>query len=189
MATQGGLRGHMVAVEPNAGHRALARLEELGLFRGVITQNIDGLHFAAGSRDVLELHGTSKRVACLSCKASWPSEEIIQRVRAGEDDPSCTECGGILKSATISFGQQLDPDVINEAERWAIESDVCLVVGSTLVVYPAAMIPEAAKASGAALVIVNREPTPLDGIADEVVLGEAGPTLTDLVGRVERLIS
>lgn len=175
-------------VEPNDAHRAIARLEELGLVRGVVTQNIDGLHHDAGSRNVLELHGTSKRIACLSCQESWPREEILDRVRAGEDDPECTYCGGILKSATISFGQSLPQDVLEEAHRWSLEADFFLVVGSSLIVYPAAALPGVAKQSGAKLVIVNREETDQDDLFDAVIQETAGSTLTAIVERVERLV-
>jgi len=186
MAAQGSSFMHAKA-EPNAGHIALARLEELGVIRGVITQNVDGLHQDAGSVNVLELHGTSKKVGCLSCGERWPNTVVLERVQAGEDDPHCTYCGGILKSATISFGQQLPPDVVAEAERWSVEADFFLVVGSSLVVSPANAFPGVAKRMGAKLAIVNREPTDLDGMFDEVVLADAGPTLTELVQLVERV--
>lgn len=166
--------------EPNDGHRAIAGLETSGRFRGVITQNVDGLHQAAGSREVLELHGTMREVVCLSCARRWPTSEILARVDAGEDDPACVYCGGILKSATVSFGQSLDPVVVEEAHRWTTEADVFLVVGSSLVVYPAAALPGEAKRAGARVVIVNREPTPLDDVADAVLHGEAGPVLTEI---------
>lgn len=175
-------------VGPNDAHRAIARLEELGLVRGVVTQNIDGLHQDAGSRNVLELHGTSKRIACLSCRESWPREVVLDRVRAGEEDPACTSCGGILKSATISFGQSLPQDVLEEAHRWSLEADFFLVVGSSLIVYPAAALPGVAKQSGARLVIVNREDTDQDDLFDAVIQETAGPTLTAIVERVERLL-
>jgi NAD-dependent deacetylase len=180
-----GAQGDVVA--PNAGHIAIARLEELGVVRGVITQNIDGLHQEAGSGEVLELHGTSKRIACLSCEASWPRDDVLERVRNGEDDPECTYCGGILKSATISFGQQLPQDVLEEAHRWALQADFFLVVGSSLIVYPAAALPGVAKQSGARLAIVNREPTDQDDLFDAIVEGDAGRTLTEIVDRAERL--
>jgi NAD-dependent deacetylase len=173
-------------VQPNAGHRALARLEQLGAIRGVITQNIDGLHAEAGNEHVLELHGTARRIGCLSCGESWPAPEVLKRVEEGEDDPACTSCGGILKSATISFGQQLPPDVVEEAHRWSLEADMFLVVGSSLVVYPAASFPGLAKQRGAKLAIVNREQTDQDDLFDAAILGDAGPTLSAIVERVER---
>ena len=181
------LRAAGQEVKPNAGHIALARLEELGCIRGVITQNIDGLHYDAGSKNVLELHGTSKKIACLDCREAWPAEVVLERVRAGEEDPSCTYCGGILKSATISFGQSLPPAVVDEAQRWSLQADFFLVVGSSLVVTPAAHFPPVAKSAGAKLVIINREPTDQDDIADVVIHADAGPTLSAVVETVERL--
>jgi NAD-dependent deacetylase len=172
--------------EPNPGHIALARLEELGSIRGVITQNVDGLHQDAGSRNVLELHGTSKKIGCLSCGERWPAHLVLERVEAGEEDPECTYCGGILKSATISFGQQLPEDVVEGAHRWSLQADFFLVVGSSLIVYPAAAYPGLAKRVGAKLAIVNREETDQDDIFDAVVHGDAGSTLTGIVERVER---
>jgi NAD-dependent deacetylase len=186
MATQGS-SFMRTDVQPNAGHVALAKLEELGAIRGVITQNIDGLHARAGNTKVLELHGNATRIGCLSCGESWPNNEILDRVRAGEEDPSCTNCGGILKSTTISFGQQLPPDVVEEAQRWSLEADFFLVVGSSLIVYPAASFPQMARQVGAKLAIVNREPTEQDATADAVIHGDAGPTLSALVERVETL--
>ena len=167
--------------KPNAGHLAIARLEQLGHVRGVVTQNIDGLHQDAGSGRVLELHGTSRRVVCLECREGWPTPVVLERVAAGEEDPSCTYCGGILKSATISFGQQLPTDVVEEAHVWSTEADFFLVVGSSLVVYPAAAFPGVAKRSGAKLVLINREPTEQDAIFDAVIHDDAGPTLQAIV--------
>jgi NAD-dependent deacetylase len=175
--------------EPNAGHIALARLEELGCIRGVITQNVDGLHQEAGSKDVLELHGTAKKIGCLSCGERWPANVVLERVQAGEEDPNCTYCGGILKSATISFGQQLPEDVVEEAHRWSLEADFFLVVGSSLIVYPAAAYPGLAKRIGAKLAIVNREATDQDDIFEAVVHGDAGPALSEIVALVERVRS
>lgn len=172
-------------VEPNDGHRALARLEELGLFRGVITQNVDRLHQRAGSKEVLELHGNATEYMCLSCDDRGPISDVIERVKAGEEDPSCEHCGGIVKTATVSFGQQLPADIVMEARRWSYDADVFLVVGSSLLVYPAAGFPEIAKSAGADLVIVNKEPTPQDETADAVVLGGAGETLGAILERVE----
>lgn len=175
--------------KPNAGHVGLARLEELGCIRGVITQNVDGLHHDAGSGTVIELHGSARRIVCLSCHESWPASEILARVEAGEEDPECTFCGGILKSATISFGQQLPADAVEQAHELSLGSDFFLVVGSSLVVYPAAGFPQIAKQAGAKLVIVNREPTELDHLADAVISADAGPTLQTLVELVERKLA
>jgi NAD-dependent deacetylase len=175
-------------VRPNDAHLAVAKLEELGLVRGVVTQNVDRLHQDAGSKQVLELHGTSRLIGCLDCKQTWPASEILDRVRAGEDDPTCTSCGGILKSATISFGQQLPSDVLEEAHHWSLQADVFLVIGSSLVVYPAAALPGVAKQSGAKLAIVNRETTDQDDLFDAVINEDAGPTLKAIAERVEKLV-
>ena len=188
MALEGrGFLGRGKAIEPNTGHVALAKLEGLGCIRGVITQNIDGLHLDAGNQRVLELHGTNRTIGCLSCGQTWPTGDIMKRVEVGEEDPECTNCGGILKSSTISFGQQLPPDVVEEAQRWSMEADFFLVVGSSLLVYPAASFPQMARQVGAKLAIVNREPTEQDATADAVIHGDAGPTLSALVERVESL--
>lgn len=169
----------LAAREPNAGHRALARLEAAGVLRAVVTQNIDGLHQRAGNHPerVVELHGTAHRIRCMSCRTSWPAEEIQQRLFAGEQEPPCTVCGGILRSATILFGESLDQETLNRAVDAVRGCDLMLVVGSSLVVNPAARLPVLAKREGAAVAIVNRTPTPLDGVADVLVRGEAGPTL------------
>ena len=188
MAIKGGFMGGTGdVVAPNAGHIAIGRLEELGVVRGVVTQNVDGLHQDCGSRNVLELHGTTKRIACLSCGESWPRDVVLERVRNGEEDPECTFCGGILKAATISFGQSLPTDVLEEAHDWSLMADFFLVVGSSLVVFPAAALPGVAKQAGAKLVIINNEETDQDPIFDAVIRDEAGPTLRALVERVEQL--
>ena len=174
---------------PNAAHVAVARLEQLGMIRGVITQNVDELHQDAGTREILELHGTARKISCLSCGETWPNDIVLQRVRDGEEDPQCTSCGGILKSATISFGQQLSPEVIDEAHRWSLQADFFLVIGSSLVVYPAAALPGVAKKSGARLAIVNNEPTDQDDIFDAVIAASAGDTLSAIVDRIERIRS
>jgi len=159
------------AARPNAAHHALARLEGEGRLVGVITQNIDGLHQEAGSRTVLELHGTNRRVGCLECGRDYAAALIQDRLLAGCEVPTCDACGGILKTATVSFGQALPADVLAEAWRLATACDLLLVLGSSLVVQPAAALPEAAVAAGAALVIVNREATPLDRLAAHVLRG------------------
>jgi NAD-dependent deacetylase len=163
--------GDFAQARPNPAHHALARMEEEGRLRAVVTQNIDGLHQAAGSRNVLELHGTNRRVECIRCHADWPAEVIHARLGEACEVPQCDHCGGILKAATVSFGQALPAAVLAAAFEVATTSDLLLVIGSSLVVHPAASIPLAAAEAGARLVIVNREPTPLDGLA-EVVLRE-----------------
>ncbi|SCK44492.1 NAD-dependent deacetylase [Streptomyces sp. WMMB 714] len=172
---------------PNAAHEAVARFEQSGRPVRVITQNVDGLHQLAGlpDRKVLELHGSSRTVVCTQCGASSPMEEALRRVEAGEDDPECAECSGILKSATVMFGQALDPEVLGQAVGVAKACDVFLAVGTSLQVQPAASLAEIAVEHGARLVIVNAEPTPYDGMADEVVrepIGEALPRLLEELG-------
>jgi NAD-dependent deacetylase len=177
------------SAEPNAGHLALVELERQGRLVAVATQNIDGLHQKAGNEPdlVLELHGTMLRVVCWECGDEGPMEPALARVRAGEADPHCLLCGGILKSATISFGQALDAGTISRAQEAAVSCDVFLVVGSSLGVYPAAgLVPLAAEA-GAKIVIINAQPTPFDSIAAAVVRGSISAELPELValpGRV-----
>ena len=166
---------------PNDGHRALAHLEAAGKIIAVITQNIDGLHQDAGSRRVLELHGTSRQCICLDCGARFDPDEIQQCLEAGVEIPLCRHCGGLLKSATISFGQSLPADVLSEAFDLSMSADLVLALGSSLVVEPAASIPLQAKNNGARLVIINHTETPLDGLADVVVHESIGETLSQVV--------
>jgi NAD-dependent deacetylase len=170
--------------EPNAGHHAIAALEHIGKLRALITQNIDGLHQRAGHDPdlVIEVHGTLHSAICLSCQTRLPMPQVLDRVRAGEEDPPCTGCGGILKSDTISFGQPLIPHVIDRAMRAAADADLLLAVGSTLQVYPVAALVPGARASGASLIIVNRDPTPFDEIADVTIRGSISEVLPQLVG-------
>ena len=165
--------------EPNAGHRALAALERAGKLHALITQNIDGLHQKAGNspENVIEVHGTVHEYVCMNCGDRGPMPDVLERVRGGEQDPPCTDCGGILKSATISFGQQLVPEVIDRAMRAAIEADLLLAIGSTLQVYPVAGAVPHAKSAGARIVIINAEPTPFDDIADAVIRERIGDVL------------
>ncbi len=169
---------------PNAGHLALVELERRGKLHALITQNIDELHQLAGSsrEKVIEVHGTMRQVVCMRCGARGPRERVLERVRAGEADPPCHGCGGILKSATISFGQALVPEVIDRALRAAAEADLLLAVGTSLQVYPVASAVPVAKAAGARLVIVNAEPTPFDELADAVFHEPIGEVLPRLVG-------
>jgi NAD-dependent deacetylase len=154
---------------PNKAHLAFARWEGQGRIRGVITQNIDGLHQLAGSRQVLELHGTARKVGCLECGSLFDAGEMVEQFRQTQVVPRCARCGGLTKHATISFGQALSAEVLREAIRWSREADLFFAIGSSLVVTPAADLPVLAKESGARLVIINREPTPLDGLADVVL--------------------
>ncbi|HUF31897.1 MAG TPA: Sir2 family NAD-dependent protein deacetylase [Acidimicrobiales bacterium] len=180
------------SAEPNAGHLALVALERRGTLRALITQNVDGLHHAAGNDPdlVIEAHGTMRRWVCLSCDAGGPMAEALDRVRLGEDDPACRApvgsdgeaCGGILKSATVSYGQQLDPVDLERADEAAADCDLFLAVGSTLSVYPIAQVVSVAHHHGAPVVIVNAQPTPYDPIAAEVLRGQIGRVLPTLVG-------
>jgi NAD-dependent deacetylase len=226
------------AAEPNAGHLALVELERRGVLELLVTQNIDGLHVRAGHTPalVVEIHGTTREAVCLRCAARWPMDEILARVRAGDDDPRCTEpagigpagtntadigtagtdtewtsparasaagigtagtsterastaganaeraCGGLVKAATISFGQPLVAADLERAERAALRCDLILAVGSTLSVHPAASLVPTAERAGAAVVIVNGGPTAMDGLADAVVHGPIGQVLPVLVG-------
>ena len=164
---------------PNAGHRALVELERRGTLHALITQNIDGLHQQAGHAPdmVIEVHGTMREVMCMNCAWRAPMSVAIERVRAGEADPPCAHCGGILKSATISFGQSLDPGVIQRAMRAAERADLLLAIGTSLQVYPVAGAVPLAKAAGARIVIINAEPTPFDDIADAVLRDPIGIVL------------
>jgi NAD-dependent deacetylase len=168
---------------PGPAHAALVDLERSGRLLALLTQNIDELHQAAGSSPevVVELHGTMHHTECLSCGARAPMAEALARVSAGEDDPPCPHCGGILKSATISFGQNLDAGVLLRARRAAVDTDVLLAVGTSLGVHPAAGVVDLAAAAGAAVVIVNGEPTPYDEVATVVVRGGVGEVLPRLV--------
>jgi NAD-dependent deacetylase len=173
------------SAEPNAGHRALVELERQGRLHTLVTQNIDGLHQRAGSDPalVVEVHGTLHRVACLSCGETAPMERALERVRGGEEDPACRSCGGILKSATISFGQSLVPEDIVRAFAAAEACDVLLALGTSLTVQPVSRLVPTAKQAGAAVVILNAEPTPYDGLADAVVAGSISEVLPRLVAR------
>ena len=181
-------------VEPNAAHLALARLEEAGRSLGVVTQNIDGLHQQAGSKRVVELHGTAREVMCIGrapvngtpdgCGFSAPYTWAHERLDAGDRDPRCPECGGLVKSSTVSFEQVLFPGVVEEAYDLVAQADLLVATGSSLQVYPAAGLPEAAIAHGARLVIINIEPTPLDDLATLVVHERAGAVLGPAVAEV-----
>jgi NAD-dependent deacetylase len=165
--------------EPNAGHRALVALERRGTLAALVTQNIDGLHQRAGSSPdrVVEVHGTLHRAVCLSCGVRLPMPEVLARVRAGEEDPPCTACGGILKSDTVSFGQPLVPEVIERAAQAASETDCLVAVGTSLSVYPVAAVVPMARTAGARLIIVNGQPTPFDEVADVTLRDPIGDVL------------
>jgi NAD-dependent deacetylase len=169
--------------KPNAGHLALVSLEQSGRLHALVTQNIDGLHQLAGNSPdrVVEVHGTMHEVVCMRCEWRGPMQATLDRVRAGEEDPACKSCGGILKSATISFGQSLVPEVIDRALRAAEAADLLLAIGTSLNVYPVANAVPLAKSAGARVVIVNAQPTPMDGMADAVLRGNIGEILPSLV--------
>ena len=164
--------------KPNAGHQTLAKWESTGRLRGVITQNIDGLHQDGGSVNVLELHGTAREIMCLDCEERFDAGPLVAVFRATNEVPFCEACGGKLKHATVSFGQQLPELVLSDAVDWCREADLRFAIGSSLVVTPAAGLPRIAKQSGARLVIINRDETPLDGLADAVIRESIGVTLT-----------
>ena len=166
-------------VDPNDGHRSLLALERRSLLHTLVTQNVDGLHQAAGSNPdlVVEVHGTTRRVKCLDCGDGAPMQKALDRVRAGEEDPACKTCGGILKSATISFGQSLEVDSLERAQIAAEECDLLLCIGTTLGVFPVANMVPIAKNFNARIVIVNAEPTGFDELADVVVGGSISDVL------------
>jgi len=175
------------SAQPNRGHAALATLERRGKLHALVTQNIDELHQIAGNsaERVIEVHGTVRRVVCMSCGMRAAMEKALARVRAGEADPPCRICGGILKSDTISFGQALVPEVIERAMRVAEEADLLLAIGTSLQVYPVANAVPLAKQAGARLVIVNAEPTPFDRIADAVFNAPIGEVLPAICGTAD----
>jgi NAD-dependent deacetylase len=173
--------------EPNVAHRAFAAWEKAGRIRGLITQNIDGLHQIAGSQNILELHGTARQVGCLDCESRFDADEMLRQFEERQTVPSCPKCGGLTKHATISFGQSLSPAVLQAAISWSREADLFIAVGSSLVVTPAADLPALAKSSGARLVIINREPTPLDGIADAFIRDGIGDVITQIEQVLETL--
>jgi NAD-dependent deacetylase len=180
------MRGDMIddSIAPNPGHEAVTTLERRGKLHTLITQNVDGLHQRAGTSParIVEIHGTIHEVMCMSCDDRAPMERVLERVRAGEDDPPCRSCGGILKSATISFGQSLVPEDLVRAERAARECDLMLAVGSTLGVYPAAGVVPVARQEGARIVIVNGDPTEMDDLAHAVLRGSISEILPRIVG-------
>ncbi|MEV0742639.1 Sir2 family NAD-dependent protein deacetylase [Streptomyces sp. NPDC050549] len=173
----------VLQAEPNAAHRAIVELEKSGVPVRVITQNVDGLHQLAGlpARKVLELHGTAREFSCTGCHARGSMEDALARVAAGEADPACLECGGILKSATVFFGERLDPVVLGEAAAITKACQVFIAVGSSLQVQPAAGLAGVAADHGARLIIVNAEPTPYDELADEIVRKPIGTALPELL--------
>lgn len=183
---QNRLRSQMWHAEPNSGHRALADLEGKAALHTLVTQNIDRLHHRAGNSPerIIEIHGNAQEVKCMSCTFRGPMEETLERVRAGEEDPRCHGCGGILKSATISFGENLVPADLERAQRAAQDCDLFLAVGTSLTVYPAAALPEFALNAGARLVVMNAQETPFDRFSAAVAHDPLGEVLPALMERV-----
>jgi NAD-dependent deacetylase len=179
-------RSSMWQADPNAGHRALAELERKAALHTLVTQNIDRLHHRAGNSPdrIIEIHGNAHEVKCMECGWRGPMEETLERVRAGDDDPRCTGCGGILKSATISFGENLVVADLERAQRAAQDCDLFLAIGSSLTVYPAAGLPEGALTTGARLVVINAQETPFDRFAAAVISEQLGTVLPELVALV-----
>lgn len=183
MHAGGELWGARSTVAPNPGHMAIVDLHEAGRLAGCVTQNVDGLHLVSGLPEsrVAELHGNVRRVVCLGCEATWETEEVLERVDAGEQDPPCSHCGGILKTSTVMFGELLPEDEMAKAWAFAGLADAVLVVGSTVGVWPAADIPISMRREGKPMVIVNRGPTDADHLATVRLEGAAGEVLPPLV--------
>ncbi|HIJ19876.1 MAG TPA: NAD-dependent protein deacylase [Deltaproteobacteria bacterium] len=169
--------------KPNRAHMAIRKLEEMGKLLAIVTQNIDHLHHKAGNspEKIIELHGTAVTVSCLSCKKPYDRDEVQERIRSGIKAPSCDDCGGILKPDTVSFGQAMPEEEMNKAMMYAQQSDLCIVLGSSLVVYPAASVPVQAVRGGASLMIINRDPTPHDAQADLVIHDSVSDALEQML--------
>jgi NAD-dependent deacetylase len=177
------VRPVMTGARPNKGHGAVARLVETGKVSAVITQNIDGLHQLSGvcPEKVIELHGNATYAACLECRKRYELDDILASFAETETPPACDACGGIVKTATISFGQEMPQAEMQAAQQESLACDLFISLGSSLVVYPAAAFPEIARRNGAKLAIINREPTGLDRVADLVIHAEIGETLSAAV--------
>jgi NAD-dependent deacetylase len=191
-AWRGRVDNPMFVAQPNAGHHALARIAQLtgDAFGLLVTQNVDGLHLDAGHAPdtVVEIHGNVREAKCMACGWRGPMGDVLDRVRAGEDDPPCEHCGGILKSATISFGENLVPDDLERSQVESMRADLFLALGTTLTVYPAAGLPELALRAGADLVVMNAEPTPYDSLASVVIRDPLGTALTAVADQLEGMI-
>jgi NAD-dependent deacetylase len=185
-AWQNRVKSEIWSATPNAAHHALVDLERKNALHALVTQNVDGLHHAAGQAAdlVVEIHGNVREAKCMSCGWRGPMHETLERVRAGDDDPRCTCCFGVLKSATISFGENLVPDDLHRSQLAAARADLFLALGTSLAVYPAAALPEIALRSGARLVVMNAQETPFDAVADAVVREQLGEVLPALAARV-----
>jgi len=172
------------AAEPNPGHRTLAALERAGRLRAVVTQNIDGLHQEAGSREVIELHGNTRKIHCLRCQAEYTMDAVYAQL-AEQLPPPCRACGGMLKPQVVFFGEALPEAALSRAAREAQRCDLMLAIGSSLRVYPAAMVPLQAKQNGAGLIIINQAPTPADLEADLVLRQPSGEILPRLAAALD----
>lgn len=186
MHLDGELWGARSTVEPNSGHVAIVRLREAGRLAGVVTQNVDGLHHKSGLEDdfVAEMHGNVRYSHCLSCDGRWPTETVLEWIEAGDDDPHCPRCAGMVKTDTILFGEALPEDEVRKASVFLTISDAVLVVGSTVSVWPAADVVQRAAIQGKPVVIVNRGETDADDIASvriDAAIGEVLPDLVDLI--------
>jgi len=186
MHLEGELWGARSTVGPNAGHHAIVRLYEKGRLAGVVTQNVDGLHHKSGLGDdiVAELHGNVRFSHCLSCDARWPTETVLEWVEAGAEDPVCPECGGMVKTDTVMFGEMLPEKEVRQASIFLAMSDAVLVVGSTVSVWPAADIVMRAATQSKPIVVINRGPTEVDDIAAVKIDAGIGTVLPDLVDRI-----
>lgn len=186
MHVEGELWGARSAVQPNAGHTAIVRLFEKGRLGGVVTQNIDGLHYKSGLPDdmVAELHGNVRNSHCMSCGATWPTETVLQWVEAGDEDPRCPRCEGMVKTDTVMFGEMLPDEEVRQASVFLAVSDAVLVVGSTVSVWPAADIVMRAAAQAKPLVVINKGPTDVDHLATVKIEAGIGEVLPDLVNRI-----
>lgn len=184
VAAEGGL---LAEAEPNPAHYAIAELHRLGRLDCVITQNVDNLHQKAGVPEdrVLELHGNMRRVVCMGCGSRFPMPDMVQKVKEGMESPDCPQCHGILKPDAVLFGEALPLVTLREATHRAQKCDLCLVIGSTLLVYPAAYVPAYAREAGAKLAIVNLTPTPLDHDATVCIQGKAGEIMPRVMERVK----
>lgn len=168
--------------EPNSAHRGLSKLEVDSKLIGIITQNIDNLHQAAGSKRVVELHGNYLRAHCIECNTEYVGDAVHQRVANGEIPPKCEKCNGVLKSEAILFGEPLPENAMAEAIELCRETDLMLVIGSSLTIYPAAFLPQIAKNSGAKIILINLEGTNRDAVADIVLKGRATEVIPKIIG-------
>lgn len=178
------------SIKPNPAHIALAELENMGKLSCVITQNVDELHQKAGNKNVIELHGSLSKAKCVQCEALYNFQEVLEEIRKGliEIPPRCRICNGILKSSGVAFGEPLPRKALKKAQLEALACDVMLVVGSTLLVYPAALLPEIAKNYGAKIVVINLEPAARDDLADYIIYGKAGEILPSVVEMVKEAL-